>query len=120
MRVRSLLVPPGYPDFLTRTRIVPRGAIDIEGRAWSGRAVITKVDVSTDGGQTWDQAGLEPPATAQSWQHWRYRWDAASPGRYELCCRAYDAAGNAQPLDQHWTARGMGNNAIHRVPVEVI
>ncbi|MER3421654.1 MAG: sulfite oxidase, partial [Chloroflexota bacterium] len=44
----------------------------------------------------------------------------AIPGTYELCCRATDSAGNVQPLTQYWTARGMGNNAVQRVPVEVL
>jgi hypothetical protein len=37
-----------------------------------------------------------------------------------LCCRAEDAAGNIQPLEQFWTARGMGNNTVQRVRVQVL
>jgi len=120
MRVRSLLVPPGTPDFLTRSRVVRRGAVDLEGRAWSGHAPITRVDVSTDGGETWQGAEVEESDHPSAWQYWSYRWTAATPGTYELCCRASDADGNEQPMEQFWTARGMGNNTVHRVAVIVM
>src|SRR6266571_3745502 len=58
MEPRALMVPPGIPDFHTRERTVPPGRCTLEGRAWSGRAAIAGVDVSTDGGATWDGASL--------------------------------------------------------------
>lgn len=120
MQVRSLLIPPGIPDFLTRRRIVRRGRVDLRGRAWSGRSTITGVEFSADGGQTWAPATVSPAPSPTSWQAWHAVWEAATPGAHELCCRASDAAGATQPVDQYWTARGMGNNAVHRVQVQVI
>jgi sulfane dehydrogenase subunit SoxC len=119
MRVRSLMVPPGIPDFLTRMRIVDRGAVALTGRAWSGRAAITRVEVSTDGGATWTAAELEPPAHPHAWQGWRHVWEVTTPGIYELLCRATDASGAVQPIEQAWTARGMGNNMAQRERVQV-
>jgi sulfane dehydrogenase subunit SoxC len=121
MRVRSLLLPPGVPDYLTRVRVVPRGAVRLEGRAWSGHGPITAVEVSVDGGATWAPAEVAPPpAGGHSWQAWTYAWNAEEPGRTELCCRARDSAGDTQPVEQFWTARGMGNNMAHRVPTLVV
>jgi DMSO/TMAO reductase YedYZ molybdopterin-dependent catalytic subunit len=56
MRVRSLMTPPGVPDFMTRTRLVPRGRFELRGRAWSGRSPIVHVDVSADAGASWADA----------------------------------------------------------------
>jgi sulfane dehydrogenase subunit SoxC len=120
MRVRSLMIPPGFPDFMTRTRVVRSGRVELRGRAWSGRVPIERVDVSVDGGSSWAPAELEPQRSPHVWQGWRSEWDAALPGKYELCCRATDAAGSQQPLNAYWTARGMGNNEVHRVSVIVI
>jgi DMSO/TMAO reductase YedYZ molybdopterin-dependent catalytic subunit len=121
MRVRSLLIPPGFPDYLTRSRFAPRGPVAIQGRAWSGMGSITAVEVSVDGGATWARAEVEPAeAHPHAWQSFTYTWNAAEPGTYDLCCRASDSAGNVQPLEQFWTARGMGNNMAHRVRVTVI
>jgi sulfane dehydrogenase subunit SoxC len=119
MRVRSLMIPPGIPDFLTRTRLVRRGSVELRGKAWSGRSPVMRVEVSTDGGWSWDDAQLESQSSPHAWQSWRFQWHPTDAGTYELCCRATDAAGERQPTWAYWTARGMGNNAIHRVPVIV-
>lgn len=120
IQVRSLLIPPGIPDFLTRLRIVQRGPIELRGRSWSGQATITHVEVSCDGGASWRPARVEEPQGAYSWQSWQYHWEASPPGTYELCCRASDSMGNIQPLEQYWTAQGMGNNGVQRISVVVV
>src|SRR4051794_23003248 len=83
MRPRSLMVPPGIPDFFTRERHVHAGACTLRGRAWSGHGAIERVKVSTDGGATWADAQVEPAAGAHSWFGWSFEWNAA-PGSYEL------------------------------------
>jgi DMSO/TMAO reductase YedYZ molybdopterin-dependent catalytic subunit len=119
IQVRALMIPPGIPEFLTRARIVPAGEQVLEGRAWSGAAAVAGVEVSTDGGATWAEAELEPDALGRwAWRRWRLPWEAR-PGEYELCCRARDEAGNAQPLDPPWNLGGYANNAIQRIPVTV-
>ena len=116
---RSLMVPPGIPDFFTRARIVEAGECAVEGRAWSGEAEITGVEVSTDGGDTWSQAELGDDSLGRwAWRSWRFTWQA-KPGEHELCCRARDAAGNEQPLEAPWNVGGYSNNAVQRVPVTV-
>jgi DMSO/TMAO reductase YedYZ molybdopterin-dependent catalytic subunit len=120
MAPRSLMVPPGIPDFLTRRRTVPAGSCSLTGRAWSGWASIESVDVSADGGSTWWAAELDVAGrTAGTWVGWRAEW-AAAVGEHELCCRATDAAGNIQPLQGEWNTGGYVNNSVHRVPVEVV
>src|SRR5260370_301141 len=47
MRVKSLMVPPGIPDWYSRLRLIERGRVELFGRAWSGGGVpITKVEVA--------------------------------------------------------------------------
>jgi sulfane dehydrogenase subunit SoxC len=115
---RALLVPPGVPDFMTRRRHVQPGRVTLEGRAWSGWGEIVRVDVSTDGGATWTEARLERPGGPHAWRRFTHVWDATA-GEYELCCRAYDAAGNEQPEDAPWNVGGYANNAVQRIPVVV-
>jgi len=118
MLPRSLLVPPGIPDFLTRERFADPGRQTITGRAWSGHGEITRVEVSDDGGTTWTDAQLDPPLGEFAWRGWRLDWDA-TPGEHELCCRATDSAGNSQPLTATWNHGGYCNNAVQRVRVKV-
>ena len=119
MSPRSLLVPPGFPDFMTRRRFVDVGDYVLRGRAWSGWGPIDRVEVSTDGGDTWKDAALGEPASPFAWTPFDFVWKATQPGEFELCCRATDAEGTTQPLDQLWNLHGFSNNMVQRVPVEV-
>ena len=122
IRVRALMSPPGIPDFMTRTRLVEPGPVSITGRAWAGRQQVAGVEVSTDGGSTWDQASLDErgngPVSPFAWRPWSFQWDAR-PGRYILLVRATDSQGNVQPVSQPWNFQGMGNNIAQRVEVLV-
>jgi DMSO/TMAO reductase YedYZ molybdopterin-dependent catalytic subunit len=118
MHPRSLLVPPGIPEFLTRERTVPAGEVLVEGRAWSGLAPIASVEISDDGGSTWAAAELEPAGEPWAWRGWSYRWDA-QPGEHVLCSRARDEGGNEQPVEPPWNLGGYANNAVQMVLVTV-
>jgi sulfane dehydrogenase subunit SoxC len=118
IRPRALLVPPGYPDFMSRNRFVRAGEHELVGRAWSGFAPVAGVDVSTDGGATWAPAVVDAAPGRWAWARWTYRW-SATPGQHELLARARDAAGNVQSVEQPWNVQGMGNNMAQRVTVIV-
>jgi DMSO/TMAO reductase YedYZ molybdopterin-dependent catalytic subunit len=118
MLPRALMVPPGLPEFPPGPRRVAAGPRVLEGRAWSGHAAIAAVEVSADGGATWNEAELRQGASRWAWSSWRYLWEA-QVGEHELCCRARDEAGNEQPLTPAWNLGGYANNAVQRVPVLV-
>ena len=118
MQPRSLLVPPGIPEFFTRERTVRAGEVQLEGRAWSGHAPVAAVEVSDDGGATWSDAELEPAGEPWAWHGFTYRWEA-KPGEYVLCSRTRDEAGNEQPVEPPWNLGGYANNAVHTVRVVV-
>jgi DMSO/TMAO reductase YedYZ molybdopterin-dependent catalytic subunit len=119
MMPRSLMVPPGIPDFMTRERFVEPKPCLIEGRAWSGLGRIARVEISTDGGSHWQDAELGPQESPWAWRSWRFEWKAPEPGRCTLCSRATDEAGNRQPSDVQWNLKGYANNAVQRVAVTV-
>jgi DMSO/TMAO reductase YedYZ molybdopterin-dependent catalytic subunit len=115
---RSLTLPPGIPDFFTRERFLDAGPCVLEGRAWSGWAPVERVEVSLDGGASWDDAALGDQAGERAWRGWSYEWDAP-PGEHEICSRATDAAGNVQPVDPPWNLKGFANNGVERLRVTV-
>ncbi len=119
MLPRALMIPPGVPDFMSRARFVEPGPVVVEGRAWSGRAPVTEVEFSADGGRTWSPAQVEAAASPYAWRRWTCAWEATRTAEPELCVRATDAAGNTQPLDPAWNAEGVQNNAVQRVRVIV-
>jgi DMSO/TMAO reductase YedYZ molybdopterin-dependent catalytic subunit len=116
MRVNSLMVPPGIPDFYTRKRVADAGIIEVIGRAWSGAAPIVRVELGVDG--LWRDAVVEERQYEHAWQAWHAVWDARA-GAHELACRATDARGQRQPLEPPWDLSGFGNNGVQRVQVTV-
>ena len=115
---RSLMVPPGIPEFMTRRRFVD-GPCVLEGRAWSGWAPIASVEVSVDGGESWAPASLEPPRSPRGWSRWTFPWDDPAPGEHVSASRATDGTGRVQPLETPWNIKGYANNAVERIPVTV-
>jgi len=116
IRVRSLMVPPGVPDFFTRHRFLRAGPVMLEGRAWSGEGAVSAVDVAIDG--TWLPAHLDTPPGGYAWRRWSLPW-VADPGEHVLASRATDVTGAIQPLEQNWNLQGMGNNVVQQVRVIV-
>ena len=116
-KVRSLMMPPGMPDYISQARIVRAGRVRLSGRAWSGNgAPVVRVEVGVSG--DWHDADLGTQPGPFAWKSWTCEWDA-KPGEYELACRATDGEGNTQPLEQWWTVGGMGNNIVHKIAVLV-
>jgi DMSO/TMAO reductase YedYZ molybdopterin-dependent catalytic subunit len=115
---RALLVPPGIPDFMTRRRFLDAGAQRLEGRAWSGWGPIERVEVSTDGGSSWNAATVGDPPGPAAWAPFAFEWDATA-GEHVLCARAYDATGRSQPDAPPWNVGGYSNNALQRIAVTV-
>ena len=113
---RALLIPPGYPDFYSRTRVVAPGPVEIRGRAWSGWAPVTCVELTADDGATWIEAELEPVGDAglYAWRGWRATWQV-EPGEHWLSARAHDASGREQPVLAAWNRGGFANNSVQRV-----
>ena len=116
MRPRALMIPPGFPDFPERRRYVDAGTVTVLGRAWSGLAPISRVEVAVDG--TWSEAELDQPLGRWAWRGWSFAWEATS-GEHLLACRATDAEGNAQPEGRPWNLQGMANNLVQEVAVTV-
>jgi sulfane dehydrogenase subunit SoxC len=112
MEVKSVITQPSGGLVLRRT-----GFLEITGLAWSGRGRIRRVEVSTDGGTTWQDARLQDPVLPKCLTRFRlpWRWEGGSA---RLASRATDEAGNVQPTREALlAARGSRSvyhyNAIH-------
>lgn len=114
---RALLVPPGWPDFMSRTRVARPGEQRLEGRAWSGWGGVVRVEVSADDGRTWWEAAVEDARGSHAWQRFTATWEA-EPGEHLLRARAHDGTGRVQPLEAPWNRGGFANNAD--APVRVV
>ncbi|ADB59358.1 oxidoreductase molybdopterin binding protein [Haloterrigena turkmenica DSM 5511] len=87
----------GAPDGESTVTAPEDGTIELTGVAWAGDDGVERVEVSTDGGDTWADAELFGPDYAGAWRLFRYDWDAR-PGTHVLCSRATDDQGRRQPM----------------------
>lgn len=112
IRVKSVIATPRDNQY------IGQGLTRIAGAAWSGETPLQKVEVSTDGGRTWQAARLTSSNGRWAWQTWDFMWQA-KPGSYRIMSRATDAAGYTQPFEQEWNPSGYLWNVVHAVKVEV-
>jgi sulfane dehydrogenase subunit SoxC len=94
------------------------GFVDIRGLAWSGRGRITQVDVTTDGGQSWQRAVLQDPVLPKCHTRFHFPWQWNGEDVI-LQSRCIDETGYAQPgRDALVAVRGVHSfyhyNAIQR------
>jgi DMSO/TMAO reductase YedYZ molybdopterin-dependent catalytic subunit len=95
-----------------------RRRIELTGRSWSGAAPVRRVDISADGGTTWQPARVRP-ARQQGWVQWSWTWSRPAAGDHVLMARATDAAGRTQPLTTPYNPNGYFFDAVVRHPVTV-
>jgi sulfane dehydrogenase subunit SoxC len=90
-------------------RLDGAGIYEISGLAWSGYGRITKVDVSADGGKSWEPALLQEPVLPKALTRFRipWQWDG---GPAVLQSRTVDESGYVQPGREQVIAE-RGNNA---------
>ena len=90
----------------------------VAGVAWAGHRGISKVEVSTDGGETWNEADVKEPINDLSWRLWTYRWSPEAGGRARVVCRATDGEGEVQTT-RRAPPHPAGATGLHSVDVEV-
>ena len=71
-------------------------AATLKGFAFAGDRGLRQVDISTDGGQTWELARLNHPLSPYSWVFWTYQWSPPRLGDHRLMARATDGTGQVQ------------------------
>ena len=87
---KSLITYPAYPNVIAEP-----GKVSISGLAWSGRGKITRVEISADGGRTWEDADLQQPVLSKCQTRFRHDWHWDGNDAL-LMSRATDETGNVQ------------------------
>jgi len=111
MDARSIITFPTYPSQ------IEKGWVEIRGLAWSGRGWVSRVDVSTDAGKSWQPSRLIgsvlPKAHTRFTLMWN--WDGRET---EIMSRALDETGYIQPTARQLIdARGRGSVPYHLNPI---
>lgn len=113
MQVKSAIARPGINE------VIAAGTnYRVAGAAWTARAEIARVELSTDGGKSWKTASLGKEKGSHSWRLWECDWKTpGAPGRCILLARATDSRGRTQPMERDLD-RG-SYEIYHCLPIEV-
>ncbi len=114
MAVHSIFVRP-EPDEQLRTG----QSYELAGVANDGGAGIRRVEVSKDGGQTWNDATLGADLGKYSWRRWQAKWTPPAKGTYRLMVRATNNDGETQRTTQ-WNRSGYQRDVIEHLDVAVL
>jgi DMSO/TMAO reductase YedYZ molybdopterin-dependent catalytic subunit len=75
--------------------------VRVHGAAWTSDGEVTKVELSTNGGATWNEAKLLGESKPNAWRLWEFDWRTPSePGEASLITRATDSRGRTQPVER--------------------
>jgi DMSO/TMAO reductase YedYZ molybdopterin-dependent catalytic subunit len=92
--------------------------LQLRGVAYAGTRGVAAVEVSTDGGLTWQAAAVGPALAQETWALWTYLWMPSVSGPTTLIVRATDGSGAPQITHEQGTVPN-GGTGLHTVPVEV-
>jgi sulfite oxidase len=95
------------------------GRTTIHGVAWAGESDVAKVEISSDGGTTWNPATLGREQAHYAWRLWTYDWKPGKRGDYTIMSRASDTQGHTQPPTPVWNPSGYLYNAVDQVNLHV-
>ena len=93
------------------------GRVPVGGVAWAPHRGISKVEVSTDGGESWNEARLAKQLDVDTWRQYVYDWDA-KPGNHTLQVRATDGEGETQTAEKA-PPHPSGATGYHTIEVTV-
>ena len=106
MDVKSVITEP------SGGQTIAPGFQHITGLAWSGHGAVRRVDVSTDGGNSWQTAALDGRPATYAPVRFRHNWTwDGSPAT--LLSRATDQAGHRQEARAEWSARYAHGQLYH-------
>ena len=118
MNVNSLI---GYP--VTGTKVMKTAGLIVRGVAFDGGHGIDKVHISTDDGETWEEAVLDNAAEGKyAYRAFTYTFKPKNSSRQTIMCRATNKRGEVQPFakDIKWNRGGYKYNGIDEVTIEVL
>ena len=125
-KIHSTILTPGNAELRKRfpslARYVEKVILNrrtvIAGVAFAGDRGIEKVEVSVDGGRTWENAVLKDSLSNSTWVIWALEWLPTKSGRTKIMVRSVDKTGRKQTAEVK-TPFPDGASGYHVVDVEI-
>lgn len=95
---------------------VPAGSLALRGIAFDGGYGVTEVDLSSDGGKSWQAATLGKDLGRYAFREWTASVSLAQ-GEHDLLVRAVNRIGQSQPMTALWNPSGYMRNVVEQTRV---
>ncbi|KAG8072565.1 hypothetical protein GUJ93_ZPchr0006g43679 [Zizania palustris] len=123
LNINSVITSPGHDEVLPINARTTQRPYTIKGYAYSGGGrKVTRVEVTLDGGETWQVCTLDHPERPTKygkywcWCFWSVEVEMLELlGAKEIAVRAWDESLSTQPEKLIWNLMGMMNNCWFRV-----
>ncbi len=92
--------------------------LEVRGVAFGGNRGVSKVELSFDDGESWEETQIAYPGTKLTWALWSYLWQPEEVDDYSLTVRATDGDGAVQMLDENREFTS-GISGFHKIMVHI-
>ncbi len=97
-----------------------RAPVTVLGSAFAGTDPVVRVQMTADGGQTWEDCALDYAPGANVWALWSWTFRPKKPGRYDIQVRVTTASGRQSSLDPDGTQPMNGYDGGQLLPLTVV
>jgi DMSO/TMAO reductase YedYZ molybdopterin-dependent catalytic subunit len=114
------MVPRSFFTNVTNaTSVKSAAAVPVRGIAFGGDCGVSQVELTADGGNSWQKTALGPDEGKYSFRQWSTQITAPPPGKLALEVRCTNSKGEIQPAEPNWNGAGFMRNVIERVQLSV-
>jgi DMSO/TMAO reductase YedYZ molybdopterin-dependent catalytic subunit len=108
-----------FTNVTNNTTVKPGALVPLRGIAFGGDCGVSRVELSADGGKSWQRTTLGTDEGAYSFRQWSLTVTAPQSGTLALAVRCTNTKAEAQPPDANWNGGGVMRNVIESVSVAV-
>ena len=118
--ITEILVNSLMTNVADGQRLAADQPMTIRGIAWDGGYGIRSVEVSIDGGRSWQTAELGESRGRFSFRGWQIAYAPRAAGRVIILARASSVQGTSQPAELIFNAPGYHNNVAQKIAVDLV
>jgi DMSO/TMAO reductase YedYZ molybdopterin-dependent catalytic subunit len=108
-----------FTNVTTKTTVKSGTAVPVGGIAFGGDCGVSRVEVSTDSGQSWEKTALDRDEGPYSFRRYSTQIAVPQSGTLSLQVRCTNTKGEVQPPQPNWNGAGFMRNAVERVELKI-
>jgi hypothetical protein len=108
-----------FTNVTDATTVKREAAVPVRGIALGGDCGVSQVELSADGGLSWQKTMLGRDEGIYGFRQWSTQTTAPRSGTLTLRVRCTNTKGEVQPAEPNWNGAGFMRNVIERVVLDV-